>query len=1553
MTVLTNVSPYFDDFDENKNFVRVLFKPGVAVQARELTQSQAILQNQIKSVGNFLFKDGSKTAGPAPSVNLDARTIRLKNTDLRGNPINVSNFLNTYVTTATSDILGYVEFVYEADDPELGDPISVVISLKKFNITNDGMFEENDELYFYTDYTEALNKEQPNYTAVATTDITKNAISTLKQYSKTVVLTNPSTIIEVGDLLVHPSLKKKLYVTKIVNTLELEISDTPDVVIGGQNVAYVTKATNPTTIVSQDDAVFYKYGYFVKATIQKIVPDKKTAYPTKLVGFLSDQQIITSEDDPALLDPAFGSSNYFATGADRLKIDLNIVSLDVNADGKVDAAGDVIPLLNYNKGQIEFLAELTADADLDKKLAERTYDESGSYVVNSFKISPIAGLETDADLKFSISEGKAYIGGLPVRTVGATEVSVPKSTLTETKTGYNINTTQGNYFKLANVQYKIISPTQYTASSMFLELHSVKNPTSANTLIGTIAHKNIEYDSYIGGVNVAPQYKLFYNFYSPVKEVPATWADWSTKYGVSIADGQYIANVFYTSNDLLGRYGPANTPYYGFFREPDTYGVYELYNNWIFNNKDIEKVKVDLVTAINYTTTIFTADKARSLTNVKSYLEVVNGSPFYDGLINVKQIRSVVGVANGLTSHGTSATYNSPFFYADIASDGIAASGETTIFDSNRPVERLVFPINKTFVKNVDTIRTEYIRVYNNAVFSSGVFSKTLSAPETYALGDGVVPPSTARTNFIVLVKSGATANTKLGAFNFERGTTSIAGDSATLTINMNDPSFTGIADVSIKVENDDLQPRTKTLVENYGKVVDVSLADLSYTLGKSDVTTFKNLYALSNVGKYLGSWLSTSSYDYNDIVTLDNIAYLAITPTSNVSPIYSNAWTSLNAQSTSNYFLDNGQRDNYYDHGSIKFISAANPPGNVLVLFDYFTHSGEGPATVQSYPSSYYSKIPTYRSVVDSNELNLRDAIDFRPRRIDDSPYYNFDSSVIPTSTVNTEADVTYYLGRKDRIYVTNTLQNYDSPYNKFYVQQGVQSANPKEINDNSDVSKLSLAVLEIPPYAKSSFDVKITYDDNKRFTMRDIGKIETLAINLDKAVKLQSIEIANLRSIVTNDAGDTLLKSGILVEDFSGTDKADLTSGYFGVAVDTDEKECFPGFAVYNIDLEVVTDTDIIEMNDLITMKYVNEVFASQLEANSFINVNPGAVNDGVGRAEISKKNSFNVNMWLTGGLLLFGGLVAAKTIAAYSSAAALLAAGEAAIIAPGNAAVAAAYFGENVLAVAWGAVRDIGLSVADAISSVDGLSKFTNSGFSTLKDMGSFVSDWLAGSSSIINTAAAEGISSSLALNTLNSQLVTNGVVGFNSAITGITETLGSIFSQPIGASLTGLQTGLTSLASASSSFVFGQIGTAANALSSTLASTIGEGILSNAALSIGSTASSFGAALAGAGPFVQVLAVAAVAYVAVKVAKSIWKGVKKLFSDERMKTNVKFVRKMPNGLNLYQYEYRKEFKDIAGHGVFEGYMAREVEKRYPKAVQIESNGYKSVNYSLVGI
>ena len=54
-----NVSPYYDDFDENKNYYRVLFKPGFPIQSRELTTLQSLLQDQISSFADHIFKDGS------------------------------------------------------------------------------------------------------------------------------------------------------------------------------------------------------------------------------------------------------------------------------------------------------------------------------------------------------------------------------------------------------------------------------------------------------------------------------------------------------------------------------------------------------------------------------------------------------------------------------------------------------------------------------------------------------------------------------------------------------------------------------------------------------------------------------------------------------------------------------------------------------------------------------------------------------------------------------------------------------------------------------------------------------------------------------------------------------------------------------------------------------------------------------------------------------------------------------------------------------------------------------------------------------------------------------------------------------------------------------------------------------------------------------------------------------------------------------------------------------------------------------------------------------
>ena len=77
-----NVSPYFDDFDANNDYHKVLFKPGVPVQARELTTLQSILQNQIEKFGQHFFKEGAKVIPGNTSYTQLYYCVQLQNTFL-------------------------------------------------------------------------------------------------------------------------------------------------------------------------------------------------------------------------------------------------------------------------------------------------------------------------------------------------------------------------------------------------------------------------------------------------------------------------------------------------------------------------------------------------------------------------------------------------------------------------------------------------------------------------------------------------------------------------------------------------------------------------------------------------------------------------------------------------------------------------------------------------------------------------------------------------------------------------------------------------------------------------------------------------------------------------------------------------------------------------------------------------------------------------------------------------------------------------------------------------------------------------------------------------------------------------------------------------------------------------------------------------------------------------------------------------------------------------------------------------------------------------------
>lgn len=125
-----NVDPYYDDFDQTKNFHRILFKPGVAVQARELTQSQTILQDQITKFADNIFKQNSPVTGGQVTTNFDCQYVKLKTT-YNNTAIDVTKFDGLLVQSATGEVMARVlKAIPATGTDEAGDPPTLVLSYK-------------------------------------------------------------------------------------------------------------------------------------------------------------------------------------------------------------------------------------------------------------------------------------------------------------------------------------------------------------------------------------------------------------------------------------------------------------------------------------------------------------------------------------------------------------------------------------------------------------------------------------------------------------------------------------------------------------------------------------------------------------------------------------------------------------------------------------------------------------------------------------------------------------------------------------------------------------------------------------------------------------------------------------------------------------------------------------------------------------------------------------------------------------------------------------------------------------------------------------------------------------------------------------------------------------------------------------------------------------------------------------------------------------------------------------------------------------------------------
>jgi len=123
MPITTNlsVSPYFDDYDPANEYYKILFKPSVAIQTRELNQLQTTLQNQIERFGNNIYKRGTIIDGCNFVFYSSYPFAKLVDQELDGTPTNPANYFNHFVKNG-ANLMGYVlnyTIGYESTNPDL------------------------------------------------------------------------------------------------------------------------------------------------------------------------------------------------------------------------------------------------------------------------------------------------------------------------------------------------------------------------------------------------------------------------------------------------------------------------------------------------------------------------------------------------------------------------------------------------------------------------------------------------------------------------------------------------------------------------------------------------------------------------------------------------------------------------------------------------------------------------------------------------------------------------------------------------------------------------------------------------------------------------------------------------------------------------------------------------------------------------------------------------------------------------------------------------------------------------------------------------------------------------------------------------------------------------------------------------------------------------------------------------------------------------------------------------------------------------------------------
>lgn len=472
--------PYGNRYDAAKRYSKVLFRPGRPAFSQELLEMESIQNNQLTMLGNTLFQEGAIISGmeiiPRPD---NAATPNKDNPNLFSVSSLFANNSKINTDLYTNSGVFSIESSANLSTDVVGTDFSA-IATKGLNMTiSFGIKKRSGTLNRLN-----IDFDDDKLDVIEWTIDGKQVINNLGAISIPELLTDKDkNQINLNDGAEHKVIVKFRTQDSGSQGFNLVLNGGYDLtttnVMVDINHMYIEGGLEPTetwhinpkdtgTPSSTDKVKNYmvKPGrVWLAGAVREFDGDNFSikGVGKETIGLKVQERVVTSNEDPDLLDDTPNSVTRGEAGADRVKYEVKLTENDPSST----------PFVVFQDNVINPKAIKPDYSNLNPILARRTYDQSGSFRSYGLEghmhknADPSKGAQDPDDaskILLDIDAGQAYVRGYSISTseTKTIKLDTAESTGTSTNEGFYYRGTDEPY-KLLNQPVKKVFNVTYTA----------------------------------------------------------------------------------------------------------------------------------------------------------------------------------------------------------------------------------------------------------------------------------------------------------------------------------------------------------------------------------------------------------------------------------------------------------------------------------------------------------------------------------------------------------------------------------------------------------------------------------------------------------------------------------------------------------------------------------------------------------------------------------------------------------------------------------------------------------------------------------------------------------------------------------------------------------------------------------------------------------------------------------------------------------------------------------------------------------------------------------